>query len=118
MDLKKIQRIAPKIIVKEKYQNYENALNILELDTLKDRREKICLAFAQKVLKNKTMKHFFPPNTNKNYMKTRDPKHIEVFHANTERYLKKKTNHLHAEPIKYKNKKKDEARKDMEYFNS
>ena len=86
MDLERVQKIALKIILKEKYQNYENALNILELDTLKDRREILCLAFAQKCLKNKKMKHFFPPNTKDHDMKTRDPNHFEVFHANTERY--------------------------------
>ena len=62
MDLERVQKIALKIILKEKYKNYENALNTLELETLKYRREKLCFAFAQKCLKNKKMKHLFPPD--------------------------------------------------------
>ena len=50
-------------------------------------------------------------------METRDSEKFEVYHANTERY-KKITNNLHADPIKYKSKKKNEARQSMEYLNS
>ena len=38
VDLERIQKIALKIILNDKYKSYENALNMLELDTLKDRR--------------------------------------------------------------------------------
>ena len=86
VDLERIQKIALKIILNDKYKSYENALNMLELDTLKDRREMLCLAFAQKCLKNKKMKHLFPPNRNNHDMETRSSEHFEVFHANTERY--------------------------------
>ena len=84
-DLERVQKIALKIILKDKFRNYENALNILELDTLKYRREKLCLAFAQKCLKNKKMKYLFPPNNKVHLMETRDMEHFKVFHANTER---------------------------------
>ena len=86
IDLERVQKIALKIILKDKYKTYENALNILELDTLKDRREKLCLAFAQKCLKNKKMKHLFPPNRKNHEMETRVYENFEVFHANTERF--------------------------------
>ena len=47
-----VQKIALKIILKEKYESYQNALNHLEFDTLKDRREQLCLSFERKCLKN------------------------------------------------------------------
>ena len=72
--------------MKDKFWNYENALNIIKLDTLKYRREKLCLAFAQKCLKNKKMKYLFPPNNKVHIMETRDMEHFKVFHANTERF--------------------------------
>ena len=42
-DLERVLKVALKIILKEKYQNYQNALNHLEFDTQKDRREQLCL---------------------------------------------------------------------------
>ena len=33
--LERVQKVALKIILKEKYKSYENAINFLELDTLK-----------------------------------------------------------------------------------
>ena len=84
-DLEKIQKVALKIILKEKYHSYQNALNHLELDTLKDRREQLCLSFAKKCLKNRKMKHLFQPNMKSHEMNTRDHEHFHVLHANTER---------------------------------
>ena len=78
-DLERIQKIALKIIVKEKYKDYQNALNILDLEELKDRREKLSLHFAQKCLRNNKMKHLFPPNNKNHQMKTRKAEHFNVF---------------------------------------
>ena len=55
-DLERIQKIAFKIILKDNYINYRNALNILELDTLKERRDQLCLQFAKKCLSNEKIK--------------------------------------------------------------
>ena len=85
IDLERVQKIALKIILKDKYTSYLNALNILELDTLKDRREHMMLRFAQKCLKNPKMKNLFPPNQSSHTMNTRDHEHFQVFHANTKR---------------------------------
>ena len=52
-DLERVQKIALTIILKDKYKNYQNALPFLELDTLKDRRQQLCLSFAKQCLKNK-----------------------------------------------------------------
>ena len=85
-DLERVQKIALTIILKDKYKNYQNALPFLELDTLKDRRQQLCLSFAKKCLKNKKMKHLFEPNLKLHEMETRDPEHFKVLHANTERF--------------------------------
>ena len=85
IDLERIQKVAFKIILKEKYINYENALNYLDLPTLKERRDQLCLSFARKCLSNIKMKSLFPPN---NRTHTMDPRKIEPFQvlrANTER---------------------------------
>ena len=51
-DIERIKKIALKIILKEKYIDYQNALNVLDLKKLKDRREILSLEFAIKCLKN------------------------------------------------------------------
>ena len=84
-DLERVQKVALKIILKEQYKNYNNAMNVLELETLKDRRIKLCLAFATKCLSNPKIKHLFPPNNRIHEMDPRSYEHFQVLHANTER---------------------------------
>ena len=38
-DLERVQKVALKIILKNHYKNYQNALNILELETFKEMRK-------------------------------------------------------------------------------
>ena len=97
--LERVQKVALKIILKEKYKSYENALNFLELDTLKQRRIHMSLSFARNCLKTKNMKHIFPPNIGHNVMNTRYHEHFHVLHTNTKRmqdsliiYLKNQLN--------------------------
>ena len=54
-DLERIQKVALKIILQSRYKDYQSALNILELQLIKDRREDLCLRFAQKCLCNPKM---------------------------------------------------------------
>ena len=46
-DLERVQKSALKLILKERYTDYKNALKIVKLDTLEERREKLCLKFAK-----------------------------------------------------------------------
>ena len=87
-DSERIQKIAFKIILKDNYINYQNALNILELDTLKERRDQLCLQFAKKCLSNEKMKNLFPPNNRSHMMKPRNYENFQVLHANTVRMKK------------------------------
>ena len=77
-DIERVQKSALKLILAEKYQNYENALNILELETLEDRRKNLCLEFAKKCLKNEKMKSLLGENEKIHEMKTRKRENLKL----------------------------------------
>ena len=78
-----MQKVVVRLILKDKYQDYPTALNILDIETLKDRREQLCLKFAKNCLKNQNMKHLFPNNENTH--ETRIYENVGVLFANTSR---------------------------------
>ena len=84
-DLERVQKSALKLILKENYKSYENALNILEMETLDDRRRDLCLDFAKKCLKNEKMKKYFPENKKEHQMITRFEEEYQIDSTNTER---------------------------------
>ena len=51
LDLEKIQIRCFKLILKNKYQTYNEALTFFELDRLSTRRESLCLSFIRKAVK-------------------------------------------------------------------
>ena len=77
-----------RVIMGNKYQGYEEALKLIKLDSLEQRREKMALKFAQKSLKQESFSKLFPLNTSKHDMKKRSPRKYVVNHSNTERYRK------------------------------
>ena len=54
-DLERTQQTFAKLVLKEKYKNYENALILLNLDSLEVRRKEMCLKFSKNGIKNKTL---------------------------------------------------------------
>ena len=84
-DLERVQKSALKVILKDSYKNYNNALNQLDLETLKERREYLCLKFAKKNLKNKKINYLFPPNNKTHIMDTRNQENFNIDYANTTR---------------------------------
>ena len=84
--LERVQKASVKIILKNNYQNYEKALEMLNLDSLHERRRKQCLKFAKDCLKHEQMKQMFPINANENQMQIRYKEKFIVNKANTERY--------------------------------
>ena len=84
-DLERIQKTACKLILQESYQSYENALKVLDLENLEERRETLCIQFAKKCLKNDKMKYLFPKNNKTHPMKTRNEEQFEVNYSNTDR---------------------------------
>ena len=60
-DLERVQKIVVSIIMGNRYTTYEAALSYLDLQTLAERRVKICLDFALKCLKNPKFSKLFVP---------------------------------------------------------
>ena len=75
-----------RIILGDKFNGYQKSLNILQLDTLKNRRENLCLTFAQKCLKNPKTKDMFPENNKAHKMLTRNQEKFKVEHEKTTRF--------------------------------
>ena len=57
----------------------------MDLETLKERRDQLCLNFAKNSIKNETLKNLFPINRKNHQMTTRKPEKYQVLHCNTER---------------------------------
>ena len=86
--LERVQKSAVKIILGNRYIGYQKSLQKLDLEMLHERREKICLKFAQKCLKNPKTKDWFPLNVKSHQMTTRKTERYKVQNAKTERYRK------------------------------
>ena len=87
-DLERVQKAALKVILGEKYQNYEDALRTIKIDSLEERRQKICLKFAQQCLRNEKLRDMFPKNLSDHKMKKRSVEKFIVTKASTERLRK------------------------------
>ena len=87
-DLERIQKSALKVILKEKYKDYKSALSDLNLQSLSDRRENLCLRFAKKSLKLLNFKKLFPHSKKFHVMNQRKRRKFFVNNAKTERYRK------------------------------
>ena len=84
-DLERIQKTALKIILQDKYISYEKALNVLNLESLEERREFLCLEFAKKCLKSDKMKTNFTVNSKIHPMMTRNQEKFDIDFARTGR---------------------------------
>ena len=84
-NLERTQKTFSKLVLKEKYKSYENALLILNLDKLETRRNDMALRFAKNGIKNKTLCDLFPINNKNHKMNTRNNEKYEVNFACTDR---------------------------------
>ena len=75
-DLERIQKTACKIILQENYSSYSEALDLLNIESLYDRRSHLCLKFARNCLKSNLSKDIFPPSKNDHHQSK------EKFHVN------------------------------------
>ena len=87
-DLERVQKSATKIILRNKWKTYKSALNRLELKTLVERREELCLNFAIKCTQNSKLTTMFPKNSRNHQMKTRNSETYKVNFAHTDRLKK------------------------------
>ena len=85
LTIERVQKVALKIILNEKYESYVQALEVSGLQTLEERRIILCKKFAVKCLKNEKTSHMFPLNFNSTTVKTRNPEKFYVQPAKTRR---------------------------------
>ena len=83
-DLERVQKTGLKIILGNKFTTYKNGLKMLNLDTLDERRRKMCLKFAQNCLKKEKVKSMF----SKHKMELRKTNKFEINKLRTRRYQK------------------------------
>ena len=84
-DLERVQKSAVRIILGKDYVNYEEALERVDLESLKDRREILSKKFAKKCLENKKTRNMFQVREKLHVMNVRNEEHFEVNFANTKR---------------------------------
>jgi hypothetical protein len=77
-DLERVQKVAIKIILQERYVSYDQALSYLNLEVLTVRRDRLCLKFAKKCLKHEKTQDMFPLNNNPDHdIRTRQKYHVQ-----------------------------------------
>ena len=75
-----------KVILKNKYTNYHEGLKSLNIESLDERRRKLCLKFAKNCLKIDKVKGMFKKKKNIHNMQKRKSKIFEEKCAKTKRY--------------------------------
>ena len=85
-DIERVQKVALRIIFKDNYSSYTEALKLSGLESLSARRGKLCLNFAKKCTKSEQTSQMFPINIPA--VDTRNPETFYVTPARTERFLK------------------------------
>ena len=89
--IERVQKISTKFLLGNRYISYDQALNILELETLETRRDEICFKFAKKCAKNSKFKHWFPKISS---VETRSKQIYIKPSGKTKRYLTSSIPHL------------------------
>ena len=74
-----------KMVLKEKYEHYENALLNLNLESLESRRKYLCEKFAKSGIKYNKLQDLFPENNKYRKMETKDQEKYTVRFANKNR---------------------------------
>ena len=85
-NIERVQKNALRIILKQSYKSYEDALQLLDLETLEDRRTKLSLKFAKNCHKSVQTKDIFKHKEKHHDMKLRHTEVFQVNHAATSRY--------------------------------
>ena len=86
--LERVQKSALRIILGDQYSSYKNALEILNLQSLDNRRESLCLSFAKKCLQVEKFKSMFPRKDQGHRMKKRGSEKFLIRSCFTERHKK------------------------------
>ena len=78
IDLERIQKSTAHIILGRSYLSYKDALKTLSLDSLKTRRDILCLKFAKKAEQDKKFKHWLKAADHKQNTRQDKVKYCEV----------------------------------------
>ena len=84
--LEGIQKTCVRVILGEKYENYQSALETLGLESLEECRKQRCLNFAHKCLKHPCNQRLFQANENNNNYNMRTNEKFKVNFAKTSMY--------------------------------
>ena len=87
-DLERTQETFCKLILKHNYQDYEHSLNILNLDSLKQRRQFLSLKFAKSGIKSDKLGDLLPTQEKRDNIQTRNHEKYKVNFAHTGRLKK------------------------------
>ena len=85
LSFERVQKSAFRIILQESYQNYENALQIVNLPTISERHKELLYRFAQKCSENLKTSYMFPKATPKPWARNGEKYHIPM--ARKERFF-------------------------------
>ena len=85
-DLERVQKAAVRVIMGKDYSTYKEGLKLLKINNLKLRRDKLCLSFAKKCIKNEKVKNMFPLRKVIHGMKKRKHRKFQNVRTNTTRY--------------------------------
>ena len=84
-DLERVQKSTIRIILGQSFDDYEEALEKVDLNSLKARREVLTTNFAKKCVKTKKTEKMFPVREKVHNMNIRSEEHYQVDFANTNR---------------------------------
>ena len=85
-DLERVQKAALKVILRGEYEDYEQALSVLNLESLNQRRERLALKFAKNGLKDSQFSKLFPLRESKHGMIARNSEKYHIKKSNTLRH--------------------------------
>ena len=105
-DLERVQKAAVRVILQGNYKSYKKGLKTLNIETLENRRETLCLKFAKNCLKNEKVKNFFPQSETKHSMKKRKQRKFKTNAVKTQRYKKSAITYMQSLLHKENNKKR------------
>ena len=87
-NLERTQKSFAKLVLQEKYHDYTSALDVLGLETLEKRRDKLMTRFAENCIKNGQLNNLFKLRKKEHDMELRNPEIYKVTKARTERLYK------------------------------
>jgi hypothetical protein len=92
-DIERVQKCALSIILSKDYGDYENALNILQVEKLKIRRDTLCMKFAKDAHKSEKFSSWFVPSQKLRITRSK-PSKVKPVYTRTSRFRKSALPHM------------------------